>query len=78
MDGGKAADPYMLKDAEDRELTLLIDQGVVGEDCEIDLQAQETRIEVTTSLRSIRFTTSIPCVTCPNTVCSPSRCRCGE
>jgi hypothetical protein len=78
VDCGKPTYPNVLEDAENRELTLLIDQGVVGDDCEVDLQIQATRIEVTTSLRSIRFTTSIPCVTCPKTVCSPSRWRCGE
>jgi hypothetical protein len=30
--------PHMLEDAEDGELTLLINQGVVGQNCEVDLQ----------------------------------------
>ncbi len=78
VDRGEASHPHVLEDAKDRELALLIDQGVISQDREIDLQGQATRIEVTTSFRSIRSTTSIPCVTWPNTVCSPSRCRCGE
>jgi hypothetical protein len=31
-------DPYVLEDPQDRELALLIDQRVIGEDREIDLQ----------------------------------------
>jgi hypothetical protein len=38
MDGGKLAHPHVLKDAENRELALLIDERVIGEDGEIDLQ----------------------------------------
>jgi hypothetical protein len=38
VDGGKAADPYMLEDAEDGELALLVDQGVIGDNRKIDLQ----------------------------------------
>src|SRR6266566_429822 len=38
----------------------------------------ETRIEVTSSFPLMALTTSIPLVTCPNTVCTPSRCRWGE
>jgi len=34
----KPADPHVLKDAEDRQLALLIDEGVIGENCKVDLQ----------------------------------------
>lgn len=34
----KGADPHMLENAENREFALLIDQGVVREDREVDLQ----------------------------------------
>src|SRR5205823_13830967 len=37
-----------------------------------------TRIDFTSSFCAIAFTTSMPLVTCPNTVWTPSRWRCGE
>ena len=36
--GGKPADPDVLEDAEDGQLALLVDQGVIGDDREVDLQ----------------------------------------
>ena len=78
MDGGKLGHPDVLKDAQDAELALLIDQGIVGEDREVDLHRHETRIELITSSLRIALTTSIPSVTCPNTVCLRSRCDWGE
>jgi len=38
VDGGKAADPHVLEDAEDGKLALLVDQGVIGDNRKIDLQ----------------------------------------
>ncbi len=38
MQGGKFADPDVLEDPEDGELALLVDQGVVRQDREIDVQ----------------------------------------
>jgi hypothetical protein len=35
---GERAHPHMLEDAKDGELTLLVDQGVVSEDGEVDVQ----------------------------------------
>ena len=35
---GKVGEPDVLKHAEHAELALLIDQGVVGDDCEIEVQ----------------------------------------
>ena len=69
--------PDVLKQAKDGQLALLIDQGVVGEDREVEQQAQLTRIEVISSFFRIAFTTSMPEVTWPNTVCTPSRCDWG-
>jgi hypothetical protein len=39
VDGREVGDPDVLKDAEDAELPLLVDEGVVGENGEVDLQA---------------------------------------
>jgi len=38
VDGGKAPHPDVLKNAEDGELPLLVDQGVIGDDRKVDLQ----------------------------------------
>jgi len=38
IDGGKVGEPDVLKHAEHAELALLIDQGVVGDDREIEVQ----------------------------------------
>ncbi len=38
MDRRKPTDPHMLENAEDRKLALLVDQGVVSQDREVDLQ----------------------------------------
>src|SRR5438552_3801481 len=38
----------------------------------------EKRIEVSSSFPLMALTTSIPRLTCPNTVCIPSRCRWSE
>lgn len=40
MHGWEGDDPYVLEDPQDRELALLVDQRVVGEDREIDLQVR--------------------------------------
>src|SRR5262249_21628130 len=37
-----------------------------------------TRTDFNSSFCFTAFTTSKPVVTCPKTVCTPSRCRCGE
>jgi hypothetical protein len=34
----KPTDPHVLENAEDRKLALLVDQGVVSQDREVDLQ----------------------------------------
>jgi hypothetical protein len=38
--GGKLLDPDMLEDAQHGKLAVLVDQGVVGEDREIDVQVR--------------------------------------
>jgi hypothetical protein len=38
MHSGESGDPHVLEDAQDRELALLVDERVVGDDREIDLQ----------------------------------------
>ena len=38
MHSWEPGDPYVLEDAQDRELALLVDERVVGDDREIDLQ----------------------------------------
>jgi hypothetical protein len=40
MHGRESADPYMLKNAQDGQLALLVDESVVREDREIDLQVR--------------------------------------
>jgi len=40
MHGRKSADPYMLKNAQNGQLALLVDESVVREDREIDLQVR--------------------------------------
>src|ERR1041384_7055610 len=74
----KGRDPHVLEHAQHRELAVLIDQRVIGEDREIDLHAHATRIDVMRSSLRISLTTSMPAVTCPNTVCLRSRCGWGE
>jgi hypothetical protein len=39
-DGREAAQPDMLKDSQDAELALLIDEGIVGDDGEIEVQVR--------------------------------------
>jgi hypothetical protein len=78
MHRGEIGDPDVLEDPQDGELPLLVDEGVVGENREVESQAQLTRIDSMTSFFWIRFTISSPLVTCPNTVWTPSRCGCGE
>jgi hypothetical protein len=39
VDRREVGDPDVLEDAEHAELALLVDEGVVGEDGEVDLQA---------------------------------------
>ena len=70
---GEVDQPYMLEDAEDAELALLIDEGVVGDEREVEVQGQATRMEVITSFCLMPFTTSIPCRTWPKTVWTRSR-----
>ena len=50
----------MLKHPQHAELALLIDQGIVGDDGEVEMQAQATRMEVMTSFCLMLLTTSIP------------------
>jgi hypothetical protein len=50
-------------DAEYGELALLIQQGIVAEERQIDSRSQLTRIELTTSPCRIALTTSMPPVT---------------
>lgn len=38
VDGREARNPDVLEDAEDRQLALLVDQGIVSEDREVELQ----------------------------------------
>jgi hypothetical protein len=38
MHGRKPADPYVLEDAENGELALLVDQGVISDDRKVYLQ----------------------------------------
>jgi hypothetical protein len=76
-DRRETGEPDVLEDAENAELTLLIDEGVVGDECEVEMQGQATRIEVMTSFCLMLLTTSIPCRICPNTVCTRSRWACG-
>jgi hypothetical protein len=38
IDGGKVGEPDVLKHAEHAELALLVDQGVIGDDREIEVQ----------------------------------------
>jgi hypothetical protein len=76
-DGREAGKPDVLEDAENAELSLLIDEGVVGDEREVEMQGQATRIELMTSFCLMLLTTSIPCRTWPNTVCTRSRCDCG-
>ena len=38
VDGGKVREPDVLKHAEHAELALLVDQGVVGDDSEVEVQ----------------------------------------
>ena len=40
MDRGEPTHPHMLKDSEDREFTLLVDQGVVSQNRKVDLQVR--------------------------------------
>lgn len=69
----KALHPDVLEQANDRQLALLIEERVVGENGEVDLQAQEIRMEVMTSPCLMPLTTSMPLVTWPKTVWTPSR-----
>ena len=71
----EARQPDVLEDAEDAELALLVDEGVVGDECEVEMQCQATRMEVITSFCLMLLTTSIPWRTWPNTVCTLSRWR---
>jgi hypothetical protein len=59
----KAREPDVLKYAEDAQLALLVDEGVVGDEREVEMQGQATRIEVITSFCLTLLTTSIPCRT---------------
>jgi hypothetical protein len=49
MDCGEIGHPDVLKDPQDGELSLLVNEGVVGEDGEVESQAQLTRIDSMTS-----------------------------
>jgi len=39
-DGGKAGQPDVLEDAEDAELALLVDEGVVGDERKVEMQVR--------------------------------------
>jgi hypothetical protein len=43
-DRREAGQPDVLKDAEDAELSLLVDEGVVGDESEVEMQCQATRM----------------------------------
>jgi len=73
--GGKLLHPDVLEHPQDGDLPGLVDEGVVGDDGEVEVQ--RTRMDVTWSFCLMAETTSIPFVTCPNTVWTPSRCACG-
>ena len=60
---GKAREPHVLEYAEDAELALLVDEGVVSDEREVEMQGQATRIEVITSFCLMLLTTSMPCRT---------------
>jgi hypothetical protein len=45
VDRGEIGHPDVLEDPQDGELSLLVDEGVVGEDREVESQAQLTRID---------------------------------
>src|SRR4029077_12628866 len=75
MHGREMLHPDMLEDAQHRDFPGLVHQGIVGDDREVDVHW--TLIELTLSFCLILFTTSIPFVTCPKTVCTPSRWLCG-
>lgn len=49
MDRREIGHPDVLKDPQDGELSLLVNEGVVGEDREVESQAQLTRIDSMTS-----------------------------
>ena len=72
-DGREAGEPDVLEDAKNAELSLLIDEGVIGDEREVEMQGQATRIELMTSFCLMLLTTSIPCRTWPNTVWIRSR-----
>jgi hypothetical protein len=76
-DGRETGEPDVLEDAENAELSLLIDEGVIGDEREVEMQGQATRIELMTSFCLMLLTTSIPCRTWPNTVWTRSRWACG-
>ena len=65
---GKVGQPDVLEHAEHAELALLIDQGVVGDDREIEMQGSANSNRRDDVVCLILFTTSMPCVTWPNTV----------
>ena len=69
MHGRELWHPDVLEQPQHGELALLVDQGVVGENREIEEQGQATRMEVITSFFRMAFTTSMPW--------SPGRRRCA-
>ena len=73
MHGGELGDHDLTPDAQHGKFPVLIHHRVVGEHRKIDERTQLTRIEVMTSPCLIALTTSIPLVTYPKTVCTPSR-----
>ncbi len=77
MHGWKLLDGNVSPDAEHGEFPLLVNERIVAEEGESDLRTQLTRMVRTTSPCCMAFTTFMPCVTCPKTVCTRSRCDCG-
>ena len=73
MDRGEVGHPDVLEDAQHGELALLVDQGVVGEDREVEPKGHATRIDSMTSFFWIALTMSRPVVTWPKTVWTRSR-----
>jgi hypothetical protein len=67
----------MAPDAQHGELAPLVQEGVIAEQREVDARTQLTRTVRTTSPCLMALTTSIPLVTWPNAVCTPSRCGWG-
>jgi hypothetical protein len=63
MHGRKLLDRHVPPDTQHGKFSVLVEQGIVAENREIDLRTQLTRIERISSPWRIALTTSIPSVT---------------